>query len=94
VGVSFEWDAEKAAENYHKHGVTFEEAVTVFYDLLSISIEDPDHSRDEQRYIDTGTSVNGRVLVVSYTERGINIRIISCREATRIERRQYEEGIR
>ncbi len=91
--LSFEWDAEKAAENYHKHRVTFEEAVTVFYDPLSISIHDPDHAADEQRYIDTGTSENGRVLVVSYTERGRNIRIISCREATRRERRQYEEGI-
>jgi uncharacterized protein len=72
--------------------VSFEEGVTVFYDPLSISIEDPDQSINEQRYIDIGTSENGRVLIVSYTERGRNIRIISCREATRRERRQYEEG--
>lgn len=91
--LNFEWDEDKAAENYHKHGVSFEEGVTVFYDPLSISIEDPDHSINEQRHIDTGSSENGRVLVVSYTERGRNIRIISCREATRRERRQYEEGI-
>jgi len=64
----------------------------VFHDPLSISIEDPDHSTNEQRYIDIGTSENGRVLVVSYTERRRNIRIISCREATRRERRQYEKG--
>lgn len=64
----------------------------MFYDPLSISIEDPDHSTHERRFIDTGTSDNGRVLVVSYTERSRNIRIISCREATRRERRQYEEG--
>jgi uncharacterized DUF497 family protein len=91
--LSFEWDAEKAAENYHKHGVSFEEGITIFHDPLSISIKDPDHSTNEQRYIDTGTSENGRVLVVSYTERGRNIRIISCRKATPRERRQYEEGI-
>lgn len=91
--LSFEWDAGKATENYRKHGVSFEEALTVFYDPLSISIDDPDHSTDEQRYIDTGTSENGRVLVVSYTERSRNIRIISCREATRRERRQYEKGV-
>ena len=89
--LSVEWDAGKAAENYRQHGVSFEEAVTVFYDPLSIY--DPDHSADEQRYIDTGTSEKGRGLVVSYTERGINIRIISCREATRRERRQHEKGV-
>jgi len=90
--LNFEWDEEKAAENYHKHGVSFEEGITVFYDPLSISIEDPDHSINEQRYIDIGASENGRVLVVSYTERGGNTRIISCRDATRKERRQYEKG--
>jgi uncharacterized DUF497 family protein len=93
VKLNFEWDQVKAAENYHKHGVSFEEGVTVFHDPLSISIEDPDHSINEQRYVETGTCDNGRILVVSYTERGRNIRIISCREATRRERRQYEEGI-
>ena len=90
---SFEWDEEKATENSHKHGVSFEEGITVFHDPLSISIDDPDHSANEQRYIDIGSSEIGRILVVSYTERGRNIRIISCRKATRRERRQYEEGI-
>jgi len=90
--LSFEWDGEKAAGNYDKHGVSFEEGVTVFWDPFSISIDDPDHSLNEQRYIDIGTSENGHVLVVSYTERDGNIRIVSCRKATRRERRQYEEG--
>jgi uncharacterized protein len=93
VELRIEWDDLKAAENYRKHGVRFEEGATVFHDPLSITIDDPDHSTEEQRYIDIGTSEDGRVLVVSYTERGTNIRIISCREATRKERRQYGEGI-
>jgi uncharacterized protein len=91
--LSFEWDEDKAAGNYDKHGVTFEEGVTVFYAPLSISIDDPVHSVKEERYIDIGASESGRVLVVNYTERGRNIRIISCRKATRRERRQYEESI-
>jgi len=91
--LTFEWDELKAADNYRKHGVRFEEGATIFHDPLSITIDDPDHSTDEQRYIDIGTSEDGRVLVVSYTERGTTICMISCREATRNERRQYEEGI-
>jgi len=91
--LSFEWDEEKAKENRRKHRVSFEEGITVFSDPFSITIDDPDHSADEQRYIDIGTSETGRVLVVSYTERGGSIRIISCRKATRSERRRYEEGI-
>jgi len=91
--LNFEWDEEKAAGNYDKHGVSFEEGVTIFYDPLALSRDDPDHSANEQRYIDIGVSENDRILVVNYTERGRNIRIISCRKATRRERRQYEEGI-
>jgi len=91
--LSFEWDEEKAKENRRKHRVSFEEGITVFSDPFSITIDDPHHSADEQRYIDIGTSETGRVLVVSYTERGGSIRIISCRKATRSERRRYEEGI-
>lgn len=91
--LSFEWDEEKAAGNYDKHGVGFEEGVTIFYDPLSLSIDDPDHAANEQRYIDIGASENGRVLVVSYTERAGSIRIISCRKATRKERRHYEESV-
>ena len=90
--LSFEWDEEKAKANLKKHRVGFDEATTVLIDSFSITIPDPDHSVDEQRYIDIGISDNGRVLVVVYTERGSNIRIISCRKATPSERKLYEEG--
>lgn len=93
MDLNFEWDEEKARENYRKHKVRFEEGLTVFSDPLTITIDDPDHSVDEQRYIDIGTSAKGLVLAVSYTERGSRIRIISCRRATPTERRQYEEDI-
>ena len=89
---NFEWDEEKAKANLTRHKVSFDEGTTVFSDLFSITIPDPDHSTDEERYIDIGTSDKGRVLVVSYTERGTNIRIISCRKATSTERTRYEEG--
>ena len=91
--LSFEWHEEKAGENYRKHKVSFDEGVTVFNDPFSITIGDPDHSANEQRYVDIDASDRGRVLVASYTERGRGIRLISCRKATRRERRQYEEGI-
>src|ERR1700751_4345237 len=91
--LSFEWDADKATENRRKHRVSFEEGIRVLSDLFSITIGDPDHSADEQRYIDIGASAKGRILVVTYTERGGNIRIISCRKATLKERRRYEEGL-
>ena len=90
--LNFEWEEEKAKANLKKHRVSFDEATTVFIDPLSITIPDPDHSVDEQRYIDIGSSDKGRVLVVVYTERGSNIRIISCRKATPSERKLYEEG--
>jgi len=89
---NFEWDEEKAKANLKKHKVSFDEAATVFSDPFSITILDPDHSVGEERYIDIGTSDKGRVLIVAYTERGMNIRIISCRKATLTERRRYEEG--
>jgi len=87
----FEWDEEKAKANLKKHRVGFDEATTVFTDPYSMTIHDPDHSADEQRYIDIGTSDKGRVLVVVYTERGSNIRIVSCRKTTLSERELYEE---
>jgi uncharacterized DUF497 family protein len=90
--LSFEWDEEKAKANLKKHRVSFDEATTVFIDPFSMTIPDPDHSADEQRYIDLGSSDKGRVLVVVYTERGSNIRIISCRKATLSERKLYDEG--
>ncbi|MBI5182317.1 MAG: BrnT family toxin [Nitrospirae bacterium] len=90
--LNFEWDEEKARENLKKHKISFEEATTVFLDSFSMTISDPDHSAEEQRYIDIGISDKGRTLVVVYTERGSNIRIISCRKATSSERKLYEEG--
>lgn len=90
--LNFEWDGEKAKKNLKKHKVSFDEATTVFIDPFSMTVPDPDHSVDEQRYIDIGSSDNGRVLVVVYTERGSNIRIISCRKATSLERKLYEGG--
>ena len=87
----FEWDSNKAEANLPKHGVSFEEAQTVFTDPLSITLADPDHSEDEERFIDIGMSDNRRVLVVVYTERVQRIRLISARKATPAERKQYEE---
>ena len=89
--MPFEWDEEKAEINLKKHRVGFEEAKSVFGDPFSITVDDPDHSEEEQRYIDIGKSEDGKLLVVIYTERGSKIRIISCRKATPTERRKYEE---
>jgi len=91
MDMRFEWDEAKAAVNLTKHGIRFEEAQTVFGDETSITIYDEQHSDDEDRYIDIGRSVNGRILVVVYTESETSIRIISCRQATAKERRQYEQ---
>ena len=91
--LTFEWDEAKAKANRRSHKVSFEEGITVFNDPLAITIDDPDHSEEEQRYLTIGSSDRGRVLVVSYTERGEHIRPISCRKATATERRQYEKGI-
>ena len=88
----FEWDPDKAAANLQKHKVAFREGTSVLADPLSITILDPDHSTDEQRFIDIGLSANGHILVVVYTERGERIRMISCRKATPAERRRYEKG--
>ncbi len=88
----FEWDADKATKNLSKHGVSFDEARTVFNDPLYIDFYDPDHSDEEERYLVIGESSNGRLLIVSYTERGDVVRLISSREATPAERKDYEEG--
>jgi uncharacterized protein len=90
--MRFEWDDNKAASNLSKHGVSFEEAKTVFDDSLYIDFYDPDHSEKEARYLIVGASVEGRLLIVSYVERGESIRLISAREVTRSERKDYEEG--
>ena len=88
--LTFEWDQSKSVANERKHGVTFEEAKTVFNDPYAITIGDPGRSNDEFRYIDIGFSSSGRFLVVWYTERYESIRIIGCRKATRFERKEYE----
>ena len=86
----FEWNPEKAASNIKKHGVSFDEAVTVFWDKNALIINDPDHSEDEDRFILLGMSENLRILVVIHCERGNTIRLISARTATKQERKQYE----
>lgn len=88
--MKFEWDARKDRENQRKHGVSFEEAATVFGDPLAGTIPDPDHSRGESRFLTIGYSSNSRLIVVSHTEEGENFRIISAREANTHERKTYE----
>jgi uncharacterized DUF497 family protein len=89
--MEFEWDADKAVRNLGKHGVSFQEAATVFGDPLAVTYFDPDHSKDEDRFLTFGHSSIGRLLVVSHTDRGDRTRIISARRATRKERKSYEE---
>ena len=91
MALEFEWDPAKAEANLRDHGVSFDEATTVFRDTLSITISDPDHSDSEDRFIDIGMSHRMQLLVVSYTERQDKIRIISARHPTRTERKSYEE---
>ena len=88
----YEWDENKAEANLSKHGVSFDEAKTVFDDPLYVEFYDPDHSFVEHRFILLGKSMQGRVLFVSYVERNENIRVISAREATPSERRAYEQN--
>ena len=88
--MQFEWDREKAKKNDKKHKMSFDEAMTVFYDPLSATFDDPDHSADEQRLITVGYSSRRRLLVVSHTERGKSVRIISARLATTQERKRHE----
>ena len=85
-----EWDESKNILNQKKHGVSFEEAATVFVDPLEVTIDDPDHAYSEHRFISIGDSFKGRLLVVSYTERDNKIRIINARKPTKRERRAYE----
>ena len=92
MGLEFEWDQRKARTNARKHGVSFEEASSVFADPLARTIPDPLHSDEEDRFVTAGESERRRVLVVVYTERQDRIRIISARVASRRERKDYEEG--
>ena len=90
--LQFEWDSTKAAENVEKHGVGFEEASTVFGDPLGRIVDDPRHSIGERRFVLMGRSDQDRLLAVMYTERREVVRIISAREVTRRERKDYEEN--
>jgi uncharacterized protein len=89
--MDFEWDSAKAAANFRKHGVSFEEAVSALGDGLAATARDLAHSVTEFRFITLGISARGRLLVVSHSERGNRIRIISARVATRSEKVIYEE---
>ena len=88
----FEWNFGKARANVEKHGVTFDEACTVFKDLLSVTIPDPLHSGDEGRFVLLGYSHRDRLLVIVHTDRDDRVRIISARLATKRERRHHEEN--
>lgn len=89
--MDLEWNARKADANFRKHGVTFQEASTIFGDPFSVTSEDPDHSLDESRFLAFGASAIGRFLVVSYSLRGDTIRLISARLMTSRERSKYEQ---
>ena len=91
MSLRFEWNPNKAKKNIVKHGISFDEAATVFSDPLSMTYDDPDHSYDENRYIIIGLSTFGKLLFVSYVETNDTIRIISARQLTRKERKQYEQ---
>jgi len=91
--MTFEWDETKAESNLAKHGVTFGEASTVFGDPLSLTIYDPSHSQEEDRFVTIGMSAHSNMLVVVHTDRGDRVRIISARRATKREVKAYEEGI-
>lgn len=90
--MEFEWDKEKAESNIQRHGVSFQEASTVFGDPLAITFHDPEHSKDETRYITFGLSMFNHLMVVSHTERRGRMRIISARLMTKKERKIYEDG--
>lgn len=91
--MTYEWDPIKAQVNRRKHGVSFEEAASVFQDAKALTFDDPDHSDEESREMTIGLSTKGRVLFLSHCERGDGIRIISARKATPKERKQYAEGL-
>ena len=91
--IIFEWDPQKAKTNFEKHGITFDEASTVFKDTLSLTIEDPLHSYDEERLVLIGMSYKNSLLVVVHTEREESIRVISARKAVKRERKYYESNV-
>jgi uncharacterized DUF497 family protein len=91
--VIYEWDSKKAKANLRTHGVSFDEAASLFLDPLAVTFPDPDHSGKEFREITIGHSARQTVVFLSHTRRGDRTRLISARKATRRERKQYEEGI-
>ena len=90
--MQFEWDATKATSNLHKHGVSFDEAVSVFSDAMTLTFADTDHYESEDRSRSYGISSKKRLLVVVHTERRNSVRIISARKATRYEKSIYAQG--
>jgi hypothetical protein len=88
--MRFEWDRAKAEANRRKHRISFDEAASIFFDSLSVTIADPDHSLSERRFLTIGSSSKGRLLVVAHTERGDVLRIISARPASAAERKRHE----
>jgi len=90
--VDIEWDGQKARRNARKHGVSVEEAATVFLDPFELTVFDPDHSISEDRFVSIGAASSGRLLVVGYTERRGKIRVIFARRATMREQVDYEEA--
>jgi uncharacterized DUF497 family protein len=91
--IEFEWDPEKAKANLLKHRLGFAEAATVFRDPLAVTVFDPDHSDSEDRFLTIGLSDRDRAIIVAHTDRGQRIRIVSARELTRSERKDYEKEI-
>jgi uncharacterized DUF497 family protein len=94
MALLFEWDDGKATENLRKHGVSFEEAATTFADPMSLTIDDPAHSQNEERFIIMAKSLRGRLLVTVFTERAEQIRIINSRRASSPELEQYEQRLK
>jgi len=92
MALEFEWDPLKSRKNEKKHGISFREGMTAFADKLSYTIADPEHFMGEYRFLLLGLSSSGSMLVISHTERGDRIRIISARRATKREREQYAQG--
>ena len=90
--MRFEWDPGKAQGNLARHGLSFDEAATVFGDPLAVTIHDPDHSQEEERFLTTGLSNRHRLIIVAHTEREGRVRIITARDVTPRERSQYESG--
>jgi uncharacterized DUF497 family protein len=94
MDLQFEWDDAKAKANVKKHGVAFDEALTVFADPLARIFDDPDHSEGELRELMVGFSTKPRLLVVGFTERSGRVRLIHARRATKAERKRHEENVK